>query len=180
MDNMLIKDKKFSLYLTEEEILKEVKRVADEINRDLQGECPLFLSVLNGSFMFTADLLKHISLPCEVSFVKLASYEGTSSTGCVKELIGLNTDIEGRTVVIVEDIIESGLTMASLLEQLRARNPKDIRIASLLVKPDLLQVDLAIDYVAMNIPNSFIVGYGLDYDGQGRNYRHLYQLADRA
>lgn len=179
MDNMLIKDKKFSLYLTEEEILKEVKRVADEINRDLQGECPLFLSVLNGSFMFTADLLKHINLPCEVSFVKLASYEGTSSTGCVKELIGLNTDIEGRTVVIVEDIIESGLTMASLLEQLRARNPKDIRIASLLVKPDLLQVDLAIDYVAMNIPNSFIVGYGLDYDGQGRNYRHLYQLADR-
>ena len=179
MDNMLIKDKKFSLYLTEEEILKEVKRVADEINRDLQGECPLFLSVLKGSFMFTADLLKHISLPCEVSFVKLASYEGTSSTGCVKELIGLNTDIEGRTVVIVEDIIESGLTMASLLEQLRARNPKDIRIASLLVKPDLLQVDLAIEYVAMNIPNSFIVGYGLDYDGQGRNYRHLYQLADR-
>ena len=139
---------------------------------------PLFLSVLNGSFMFTADLMKRVNIPCEISFVKLASYQGTSSTGKVKELVGLNEDIEGRTVVIVEDIIDTGFTMERLVETLRARNPKDIRIATLLVKPDKLQVKLDIDYVAMNIPNDFIVGYGLDYDGKGRNYRDIYTVVN--
>ena len=178
MSTIQIKDKSFTTFITEDEILKEVSRVADEINRDLEGTEPLFLSVLNGSFMFTADLMKRVNIPCEISFVKLASYQGTFSTGKVKELVGLNEDIEGRTVVIVEDIIDTGFTMERLVETLRARNPKDIRIATLLVKPDKLQVKLDIDYVAMNIPNDFIVGYGLDYDGKGRNYRDIYTVVN--
>lgn len=176
MNTIQIKDKSFTTFITEEKILKEVARVADEINRDLNGTQPLFLSVLNGSFMFTSDLMKFINIPCEISFVKLASYQGTSSTGKVKELVGLNEDITGRTVVIVEDIVDTGFTMERLLETLRARNPKEIRIATLLVKPDKLKVNLDIDYVAMNIPNDFIVGYGLDYDGFGRNYRDIYTV----
>lgn len=178
MDTIQIKDKRFRTFITENEILKQVARVADEINRDLADENPLFVSVLNGSFMFTSDLMKHLNMPCELSFVKLASYEGTSSTGKVKELVGLNNDITGRTVVIVEDIVDTGFTMERLIETLRQRNPKDIRIATLLVKPDKLQVKLDIHYVAMNIPNDFIVGYGLDYDGLGRNYRDIYTVIE--
>lgn len=178
MDTIQIKDKRFRTFITENEILKQVARVAYEINRDLADENPLFVSVLNGSFMFTSDLMKHLNMPCELSFVKLASYEGTSSTGKVKELVGLNNDITGRTVVIVEDIVDTGFTMERLIETLRQRNPKDIRIATLLVKPDKLQVKLDIHYVAMNIPNDFIVGYGLDYDGLGRNYRDIYTVVE--
>mgnify|MGYP001751312292 FL=1 len=178
MSVIQIKDKRFKTFIPEEKIMKEVARVADEINRDLSGTNPLFISVLNGSFMFTADLMKHLTMPCEVSFVKLASYEGTSSTGKVKELVGLGDDITGRTVVIVEDIVDTGLTMKQLVETLRARGPKDIKIATLLVKPDKLKVELDINYVAMNIPNDFIVGYGLDYDGLGRNYRDIYTVIE--
>ena len=178
MSDIQIKDKSFTTFIAEDQILKEVSRVADEINRDLAGTEPLFLSVLNGSFMFTADLMKRINFPCDISFVKLASYQGTSSSGKVKELVGLNENIEGRTVVIVEDIIDTGFTMKGLVETLRSKNPKDIRIATLLVKPDKLQVKLDIDYVAMNIPNDFIVGYGLDYDGKGRNYRDIYTVVN--
>lgn len=178
MSVIQIKDKRFKTFIPEEQIMKEVARVADEINRDLSGTNPLFISVLNGSFMFTADLMKHLTMLCEVSFVKLASYEGTSSTGKVKELVGLGDDITGRTVVIVEDIVDTGLTMKQLVETLRARGPKDIKIATLLVKPDKLKVELDINYVAMNIPNDFIVGYGLDYDGLGRNYRDIYTVIE--
>lgn len=178
MSVIQIKDKRFKTFIPEEQIMKEVARVADEINRDLSGTNPLFISVLNGSFMFTADLMKHLTMPCEVSFVKLASYEGTSSTGKVKELVGLGDDITGRTVVIVEDIVDTGLTMKQLVETLRACGPKDIKIATLLVKPDKLKVELDINYVAMNIPNDFIVGYGLDYDGLGRNYRDIYTVIE--
>lgn len=178
MSVIQIKDKRFKTFIPEEQIMKEVARVADEINRDLSGTNPLFISVLNGSFMFTADLMKHLTMPCEVSFVKLASYEGTSSTSKVKELVGLGDDITGRTVVIVEDIVDTGLTMKQLVETLRARGPKDIKIATLLVKPDKLKVELDINYVAMNIPNDFIVGYGLDYDGLGRNYRDIYTVIE--
>lgn len=178
METIRIKDKQFKTFITEEQILKEVARVGEEINRDLADANPLFVSVLNGSFMFTADLMKHVSVPCEISFVKLASYAGTSSTGKVKELVGLNDDITGRTIVIVEDIIDTGLTMERLVETLKARNPKEIRIATLLVKPDKLKVDLDINYIAMSIPNDFIVGYGLDYDGLGRNYRDIYTVIE--
>jgi hypoxanthine phosphoribosyltransferase len=155
-----------------------VARVASEINRDLEGTNPLFLSVLNGAFMFAADLMRNLTIPSEISFVKLASYAGTSSTGKVKELVGLNDDIEGRTVVIVEDIVDTGLTMKHLLETLQAKKPKEIRIATLLLKPDKLKVELDIPYVAMRIPNDFIVGYGLDYDGLGRNYRDIYTVME--
>ena len=178
MDIIQIKDKRFKTFIPEEKIQKEVERVAAEINRDLKDKKPLFISVLNGSFMFTADLMKNLTIPCEISFVKLASYAGTSSTGTVKELVGLNQDITGRTIVIVEDIVDTGLTMELLLKQLQMNNPKEIHIASLLVKPDKLKVNLDIEYVAMNIPNDFIVGYGLDYDGYGRNYRDIYTVIE--
>ena len=178
MDKIQIKDKQFKTFIPEADILKEVARVADEINRDLADDNPLFISVLNGSFMFASDLMKYLAIPCEISFVKLASYEGTFSTGKVKELVGLNEDITGRTVVIVEDIVDTGLTMQRLLETLQARHPKEIRIATLLVKPDKLKVDLDIHYVAMRIPNDFIVGYGLDYEGFGRNYRDIYSVVE--
>ncbi len=178
MDTIQIKDKHFTISIREKDIQKEVIRVANEINRDLADDQPLFLSVLNGSFMFTADLMKHITIPCEISFVKLASYEGTSSTGTIKEMIGVNEDIEGRTIVIVEDIVDTGFTMQHMLETLAKRNPKKVHIASLLVKPEKLQVDLDIEYVAMKIPNDFIVGYGLDYDGFGRNYPDIYTVVD--
>lgn len=176
MESIQIKDKKFTISITEEQILKEVDRVAQEINRDLKEKNPLFLSVLNGSFMFTADLMKRINIPCEISFVKLASYQGISSTGKITEVIGINEDISGRCVVIVEDIVDTGFTMQRLLETLGTRNPKEIHIASLLVKPEKLQVPLNIEYAAMNIPNDFIVGYGLDYDGLGRNYKDIYTV----
>lgn len=176
MNVIQIKDKRFAVSIPEAAILKEVDRVAGEINRDLAGQNPLFVSVLNGAFMFTADLLKRITIPCEVSFVRLASYQGTASTGRVKEVIGLQEDLAGRTVVIVEDIVDTGLTMQQMINTLQARHPQQVRIATLLLKPDKLQVPLHIDYVAMHIPNDFIVGYGLDYDGLGRNYKDIYTV----
>lgn len=178
MSLIQIKDKCFRTFIPEEQIQKEVIRVADEISRDLQGEVPVFISVLNGAFMFTSDLMKNLSIPCEISFVKLASYQGTVSTGEVKELVGLNTDISGRTVVIVEDIVDTGLTMQALIKKISVYHPKEIRIATLLLKPEKLKIDLAIDYVAMHIPNDFIVGYGLDYEGLGRNYRDIYTIVE--
>lgn len=178
MDTIQINDKTFTVSIREQDILREVTRVANEINRDLAGKNPLFLSVLNGSFMFTADLMKRITIPCEISFVKLASYQGVASTGKIKEVIGINEDISNRTVVIVEDIVDTGLTMQRLLETLGTRSPKEIHIASLLVKPEKLKVELDIEYVAMNIPNDFIVGYGLDYDGFGRNYPDIYTVVE--
>lgn len=178
MNTIKIKDKTFAVSIPEVKILQEVKRVAEEINQDLKDENPLFLSVLNGSFMFVADLMKNLTIPCEISFVKLASYQGTVSSGKMKELVGLSEEIEGRTVVIVEDIVDTGFTMKYLLSTLMTHKPKDVRIATLLVKPDKLQVDLDIKYVAMRIPNDFIVGYGLDYDGYGRNYRDIYTVVE--
>jgi hypoxanthine phosphoribosyltransferase len=175
---LTIKNKQFALSIPEGAILKEITRIANDINRDLADKNPLFLSVLNGSFMFTSDLMKQINIPCELSFIKLASYRGVNSTGAVKKVIGLNEDIAGRSVVVVEDIVDTGITMQHLLETLETHNPKEIRIASLLLKPDKLKVDLKIDYIAMNIPNDFIVGYGLDYEGQGRNYRDIYTVIE--
>ena len=178
MNTIQIKDKHFTVSIKEQEIQKEVIRVANEINKDLAGKNPLFLSVLNGSFMFTADLMKHITIPCEISFIKLASYAGTSSTGVIKEMIGLNEDLTGRTVVIVEDIVDTGHTMKHLLSSIAAHNPEDVRVATLLLKPEKLKVELDIEYVAMRIPNDFIVGYGLDYDGFGRNYPEIYTVVE--
>ncbi|MBO7552424.1 MAG: hypoxanthine phosphoribosyltransferase [Bacteroidaceae bacterium] len=178
MDIIHIKDKDFKVSIPEEEILKQVDRVAAEINRDLAGKNPLFLAVLNGSFMFASDLMKRLTIPCEISFVKLASYQGVTSTGVVRDVIGINENLTGRTIVIVEDIIESGTTMLHMLETLGTYSPESVHIATLLVKPEKLKVDLNIEYAAMNIPNDFIVGYGLDYDGFGRNYKDIYSVID--
>ncbi len=178
MDTIQIKDKKFIPFITEQEILEGVTRTARAINRDMEGKNPLFLSVLNGSFMFAADLLKRITIPCEISFIKLTSYQGITSGGVINELIGINQDLTGRSLIIVEDIIESGLTMQHLLKILGSKNPREIHIAALLVKPERLKVDLHIDYPVMEIPNDFIVGYGLDYDGFGRNYPTIYKIIE--
>ncbi len=179
MDIIRIKDKDFKTFLSEAVIMREISRVAAEMEHDLCDKNPLFVCVLNGSFMFAADLLRRLSFPCEVSFVKLSSYVGTVTSGKVNELIGLDFDIAGRSVVIVEDIVDTGNTMQYLLEQLRRKNPRDVRIATLLLKPGKLQVDLKIDYVAVKIPDDFIVGYGLDYDGYGRNLREIYVETDK-
>ena len=178
MGRVTIKDKTFETFIPEEEILRRVKAVADRINVDMAGKNPLFLAVLNGAFVFAADLLRMITIPCEISFVKLASYEGTTSTGKVKEVIGINENLAGRTVVIVEDIVDTGLTMKQMVETLGTRQPESVHICTLLLKPDKLKVDLDIEYVAMEVPNEFILGYGLDYDQQGRQLRDIYTLVD--
>ena len=176
MNTIQVLDKEFGPSITAAEILTQVRRVASEINRDYQGESPLFLVVLNGAFIFAADLMREISLPSEVSFVKLASYEGTSTTGTVREVIGLNTDITGRPVIIVEDIVESGITMAHMIDTLKKQNPKSIDICTLLLKPQKMEVKLDIRYAAIEIPNDFILGYGLDYNGLGRGLKDIYTL----
>ena len=173
-----VRDKVFEVSLSEEKIKERVAQVAAQISADLKDEHPLFLAVLNGSFVFAADLLREVSIPCEITFVRMSSYSGTTSTGTVKELIGLKESIEGRTVVVVEDIIDSGLTMKDLLATLSTKKPKEVRIASLLVKPGNLKVDLDIPYCCFEIPNDFIVGYGLDYDGEGRNLKDIYTVVD--
>lgn len=171
-----VKDKTFSVSITEQEIRQQVQRVAAEITRDYEGRQPVFLAVLNGSFVFAADLLREVDLPCEISFVKLASYEGTATTGNVREIIGMNTDITGRPVIIVEDIVDTGLTMAHMLDTLKGHNPQSIDICTLLLKPSKLQVKLDIKYCCKEIPDDFVVGYGLDYDGFGRNTKDIYTL----
>lgn len=176
MDIVTVKDKQFSLSISAQRIQERVAEVAAQISQDLEGKNPLFLAVLNGSFMYAADLVRNITTPCEVAFVRFSSYEGMESTGKVKEVMGLTDNIEGRTVVVVEDIIDSGLTMQQLLGNLREKNPAEIRVASLLVKPDNLEVELDIAYTCFNIPNDFIVGYGLDYDGFGRNLPAIYTV----
>lgn len=178
MKTVQVNDKKFSLYISENEIKEQVKKVAAVMNEELAGKKPLFLVVLNGAFMFAADLLREIHIPCEVSFVRVSSYEGTTTTGNVKQLIGLNENIEGRTLVVVEDIIDSGITMREMLRILNEKNPADVRVASLFVKPDNLQVELDIHYHCFDIANDFIVGYGLDYDQEGRNLSDIYKISE--
>ena len=178
MSIIKIKDKTFKTSIPEAQILERVKAVADRINTDMAGKNPLLLAMLNGSFVFAADLMRMINIPCEISFVKMASYEGISSTGKVKQLLGLNEDIKGRTVIIVEDIVESGLTMKALLDTLHEQEPAEIQICTLLLKPECLKVPLDIKYVAIEIPNDFILGYGLDYDQQGRNLRDIYTVVE--
>ena len=176
MSIVKIKDKTFKTFIPEKEILEHVKVVADRINEDMKDKKPLFLAVLNGSFIFAADLMRMITIPCQISFVKLASYQGTTSTGKITEVIGINEDLAGRNVIIVEDIVDTGLTMKRMVETLGTRHPESIHICTLLVKPEKLQVDLDIEYAAMSIPNDFIVGYGLDYDQEGRGLRDIYSI----
>ena len=178
MSTVKIIDKTFKTSIAEEQIKQRVKELGQQISQDMEGKNPLLIGVLNGSFMFAADLLREITIPCEISFVKLASYEGILSTGKVKEVMGLNEDISGRTVIIVEDIVDTGRTMRQMLDSLSVRRPASIHICTLFVKPDKLEEPLNIDYAAFSIPNDFIVGYGLDYDQQGRGLKEIYTLVE--
>jgi hypoxanthine phosphoribosyltransferase len=171
-----IHDCDFSTYMYEEEIIARVHMLAEQLDKDYEGKNPLFLAVLNGSFMFTADLMKRINIPCEISFIRMSSYQDMHSTGHVKEVLGLKEDIEGRDVVIIEDIVDTGHTVNALLNQLREKNPASLEIATLLMKPECLQHQLDVKYVAKSIPNDFVVGYGLDYNGLGRNLRDIYKI----
>lgn len=179
METIHVKDKDFTISIKEEVILKEVDRLADELNRDLADKEPMFLGVLNGSFMFMSDLMKRITIPCQLQFMKVASYAGTDSTGKVTDLIGIDGDVKGRTVVIIEDIIDTGTTMKHLVDKLQTLEPKEILICTFLMKPNSLKVPLDVKYVAMSIPNDFILGYGLDYDGYGRNYPDIYTIVNQ-
>ena len=176
MARVTILDKTFETSIPESEILEKVKIVAERINHDYEDKIPLFLAVLNGAFMFAADIMREIAIPCEISFVKLASYQGTTSTGTIKEVMGINEDLTGRHIIILEDIVDTGLTMKRMVETLGTRNPASIEICPMLLKPGKLQVPLNIKYAAMEIPNDFIVGHGLDYEQQGRNLPDIYTL----
>ena len=176
MDRVKLHDKEFELYISADKIDAAIKNVAEALDKELTGKRPLLLGVLNGSFLFMADLMKNMEIDVEVSFVKLASYHGTSSTGSVKHLVGLNERLEGRHVVIVEDIVDTGLTIESVVADVMEHHPAEVRIATLLYKPDAYKKDIPIDHVALSVPNDFLVGYGLDYDGIGRNLKHIYRI----
>jgi hypoxanthine phosphoribosyltransferase len=178
MADIQVHDKFFVPYLSKQEILDKVKELADRLNEDYKGRRPLFISVLNGSFMFSADLFKFLTIEAEICFIKLASYKGTKSTGHVITAIGLDTDINGRDIVILEDIIDTGKTMNQFLPQITHQQPASLKIAVLLHKPEATQFPLTIDYTCFSIPNKFVLGYGLDYDGLGRNLDQLYQLRE--
>lgn len=169
-------DKHFVPFISAPDINAVLERMAKEAEADLDGEVPVFIGVLNGAFMVVSDFIKHYTKPCEVSFVKLASYEGTESTGAVKQLIGLGQNLEGRTVVVIEDIVDTGHTIAELVKMFAAQKVKQLKIATLFFKPEAYTQNIALDYVGFEIPNKFIVGYGLDYDGLGRNLPEVYQL----
>ena len=176
MKRITFKDKTFEVSMTEAQIKARVKELAQEISRDMEGKNPLLLPVLNGAFIFAADLMREMTIPCEVSFVKLASYQGTTSTGTIHEVLGINENLAGRHIIIVEDIVESGLTIKRMVEQLGTRGPASVSICTLFFKPERLKEDLHLDYVAFKIPNDFILGYGLDYDQQARGLKDLYTL----
>jgi hypoxanthine phosphoribosyltransferase len=177
MDTIEIHDKKFRVCTTAAQIDEAVSRVAQQINEDLKDtDTPIFLSVLNGSFMFTADLMRKITVKSDVVFIKLSSYEGTSSSGNVKQIMGLTKSVEGRTVIVVEDIVETGNTIEEMYKILKDAGAADIKICTLLLKPGVYRKDIKIDYAALRIPNDFIVGYGLDYNQLGRQYKDIYVL----
>lgn len=171
-------NKKFEIFIAEEEIHFAIEAMAKQIEADFYDDVPVFIGVLNGSFMVVSDLLKKYNQPCEVSFVKMASYEGTQTTNAVKQLIGLNQNLEGRSVIIVEDIVDTGNTITELKALLKQHHIKHFKIATLFLKADAYTKDIKLDYVGIRIPDKFIVGYGLDYDGLGRNLKDVYQLSE--
>lgn len=176
MTSIKIHDKEFEPYLTDEHIQQRIKEVAKQISEDYAGKRPLFVAVLNGSFMFAADLFKYLEIEAEICFIKLSSYKGTQSTGKVITTIGLDDDLFGREVILVEDIVDTGKTLHNFLPRLIHQQPKSLRLATLLHKPEATVHPLQLDYVGFVIPNKFVVGYGLDYDGLGRNLKEIYQL----
>ena len=177
MSLVTLHDKQFKPYISAEAIHERVYHVASNLSTDLKASFPLFVVVLNGSFIFAADLVKMLKFPCEITFVKLASYEGTNSTGKVHEIIGLTENVENRTIVIIEDIVDTGTTLEKLYDLLKNKNAKQIKTATLLFKPQAYKKSIPVDYICMEIPNDFVVGYGLDYNGLGRNLKDIYVLA---
>jgi hypoxanthine phosphoribosyltransferase len=176
MKEIRILDKNFREFLTEKVIQERIEELAMQINKDLAGKDIVFLGILNGAFLFAADLFRRIDFQAKISFVKLASYQGTSSSGSIKELIGWNEDIKNKTIVVVEDIVDTGNTLERIVDELVIRKATEIRIAALLYKPEAYTKDIPIDYIGFEIPNDFVVGFGLDYDGFGRNLPSVYTL----
>ena len=177
MNSIHLHDKTFKPFIPSNQIHKAIDAIAEQMNRELKEEpLPLFVSVLNGAFMFTADLIRKMDFDLELSFIKVSSYCGTQSTGEVNEIIGLNTSVEGRTVVIVEDIVDTGVTVEKLVEMLKKHHPTQIKICTFLLKPDQYKKSIPLDYVALMIPNAFIVGYGLDYNSLGRQLPDIYVI----
>lgn len=176
MKTIKVKDKEFELFLSQETIEKAIDKIAAAMSKDLEGKNPLFICVLNGSFMFASELMKRISTPSELSFVKMTSYDGLASSGDVREVYGLEEDVTGRTLIIIEDIVDTGNTMVRMIGELSAKGAKEVKVATMLLKPEALINDVKLDYVALEIPSDFIVGYGLDYDGYGRNFPDIYKI----
>jgi hypoxanthine phosphoribosyltransferase len=171
-------NKKFIPYLTASKINEQIKRMGDELNRDYAGKNPLFIAILNGSFMFASDLFKELTVDAEICFIKLASYKGTKSTGNVITSIGLDEPLTDRHVIIIEDIVDTGKTLHEFLPQLHNQQPASLKIAALLHKPEAVTHPVKIDYLGFNVPNKFLLGYGLDFDGLGRNLKEIYQLIE--
>jgi hypoxanthine phosphoribosyltransferase len=171
-----VHDKSFEIYLSEETIQQRVRELAASINNDYAGKRPLFIAILNGSFMFASDLFRHLTIEADICFIKLASYKGMKSSGKVITSIGLEEDLFGKEVIIIEDIVDTGKTLHNFLPKLMHQQPKSLKIAALLHKPEATEYPLTLNYVGFDIPNKFVVGYGLDYDGLGRNLKEIYQL----
>lgn len=178
METVKVLNKTFKQSISYDEIQQKIAQIAEQMNKDFKNQDVIFLGILNGAFMFAADLFKMINFQAQITFLKVASYQGTSSSGNVKRLIGINENIENKTVIILEDIIDSGITVDYIIKQLKGYEPKEIKIATLLLKPEAFIKNFNIDYVAFKIPNKFIVGYGLDYDGYGRNLKNIYTLTN--
>ena len=176
MELIKVHDKEFKPYISADKISEEVKRVASEINKDYAGKKPLFIAILNGSFMFAADLFKEITIEAEICFIKLASYKGIKSSGQVITAIGLDVDLVGREIIVIEDIVDTGNTLSKFLPQIHHHHPASLKIAALLHKPEAMVHPIKIDYLGFSVPNKFLLGYGLDYDGLGRNIKEIYQL----
>ena len=178
MKEIRILDKNFREYLTEDTIQQRIEELAQQVNSELAGKEVVFLGILNGAFLFAADLFRRINFPARISFVKLASYQGTSSSGTIKELIGWNEDIRDKTIVVIEDIVDTGNTLERIVGELVIRKAAEVRIATMLYKPDAYTKNIPLDYIGFEIPNDFVVGYGLDYDGFGRNLPAVYTLVE--
>lgn len=178
MSTIQVHDKAFEPYLTAEAINDRIQKIAEQINEDYDGKSPLFIAILNGSFMFASDLFKAISIEAEICFIKLASYKGTKSSGHVITAIGLDIDLIGRHVVVLEDIVDTGKTLSEFLPQLEHQQPASMRIAALLHKPEATVYPITVDYLGFSVPNKFLLGYGLDYDGLGRNIPSIYKLVE--
>ncbi len=177
-DTWKIHDKTFTKYMPDRKIQAGVRKLAARLNKEYEGKKPLFVAVLNGSFIFASDLLKRITIDCEIAFVKVSSYRGVNSTGKIHELIGLEIPVEGRHVILVEDIVDTGLTIIKVIEKIKSMNAAEVKVAACLMKPDAYKKDYPIDYVCFRIPNDFVVGYGLDYDGLGRNSADIYRIEE--